>query len=1482
MGVLVFIRTSLAAALTLWSLGAVAQITATKTSGCAPLTVNFGAPAGMTTYYWDFDNGGSSEDANPNVVFTTPKNPYKVSLRACKTCPILYTIDIQVYPKPTITIPNFKGCPPLNVTMNPVISLPLGVTATSLKYIFGDGNSQTKTPPNLAPASNTYNDPDKTYTVSFELKTSPTDAGCDHTIVIPKAVETSNITFNWLQASPSAGCNPPLNVSFSHNIVSQKPIISYEWDFGDGNTSTSPTPSHTYNQSGTFIVRLKVKDANDCEKTQTTGVIIRANDVTKIISVDTVCTHTYVQLDRDGNSGLTSQWSLGSGGVTFGRPVYDYYTTPGLKTVTLTTYYPGNICSKTISKNILAIEPKIEHTVIPRPLCNKKNTFTLTCTNAHLFSDIEWRLHLVRQPGDTIYVSTLGTNFIQPVSHTLHLDSIPWKYYKLILRATATSKYGGCAAYLMDPNFIDPIIAHVAPTKTLGCKPLRVGFYDRTLLYRHDTIVEWRLIFGDGNEIVRTSFSDTFYHTYMNRGDYNMRMIVKNKYGCIDTTYFTKIEVGDTLTPDFTMSPPGNLCASDPTASISLQSLVSPNAVQQTKFWVDGFRCVQLNSLTFKPDKRAGSYPIKMEVVDRGCISQTTKMITIKGPVALFSNTQHCDTPRKVRFTNQSQEANSYLWLFGDGNTSIDTHPNHQYIKDSLYQVKLIAYHATNGCLPDTYSMPVQIQTPIAKFTQDTYFFCHNDPTQMMSARNSTGYIKDNDNTGFIWEFMRGRAPTRSFLDSLDYNVHSKLMDSAIVSVRNFMNCISSDTATILVDEVKLNFTVTPNLLCNKDTAKYSGTLTSFMPISKEIWDFGDGDSANKLDTFHVYRFGMNTAFSFLNKFYAETSKGCILRESISLLVKKLNLALEPYSTNLCQQSSTVPVSITAKVNPAYPSSIRWQKPDNSFEFGKTIQYIFSSTGSFNFHLIAIDSSNANCIDTLSPATVVVHLKPNLNITSDKDTLTVLCDPVNLDFGYIDSNNTTILTRKWLITDSTGSTSYNNNLTISRSLHKGVNTVQLIANTAYCTDTIVKNYIVRAPAGSMTIDKNDICKGDEITFTVNNLIDVTDYSVDLGDGTVVKNTPLIKHRYTYVPLGGKTMAKGIFLASGFECVGKPTDTTIRIHEVFAKFSIDGPADTPICFRSVLIKDSSIGADKYFWNFGDGTTGTMKEPGMKTYPNAQKYYVQLAIESQTFGCKDTFRDSVDLVPLPSSTPTNDTICLGQTAKVYQRIFQDRVKYSWSPTGIVNNKTDTAYYKRDSSFQFTSIAYDTLTKCSKQANGWIHVINPMKPVKLDTIIAPGADILLPFSPAPNYSYYWEPDSFLSCTNCSDPLAQYLLKPITYKAIFFDRLKNCFRDTSIYKINIFPDILVSAPTAFTPNGDGNNDIFFARGFGIKKLTAFKIYNRQGTLLFFSVSEHDGWDGNYKGVPQNSDTYFYTIEGESYIPNKKVFKDGNFLLLR
>ena len=102
----------------------------------------------------------------------------------------------------------------------------------------------------------------------------------------------------------------------------------------------------------------------------------------------------------------------------------------------------------------------------------------------------------------------------------------------------------------------------------------------------------------------------------------------------------------------------------------------------------------------------------------------------------------------------------------------------------------------------------------------------------------------------------------------------------------------------------------------------------------------------------------------------------------------------------------------------------------------------------------------------------------------------------------------------------------------------------------------------------------------------------------------------------------------------------------------------------------------------------------------------------------------------------------------------------------------------------------------------------------------------------------------------------------------------------DTTCQFVSALVSPLIAVPTAFSPNGDGVNDIVYVRGFGIAKIM-FRIYNRWGQLVFQSASESQGWDGKFKGVLQPMDAYAYTLEVE-FTDGTKATKKGDITLLR
>ena len=108
-----------------------------------------------------------------------------------------------------------------------------------------------------------------------------------------------------------------------------------------------------------------------------------------------------------------------------------------------------------------------------------------------------------------------------------------------------------------------------------------------------------------------------------------------------------------------------------------------------------------------------------------------------------------------------------------------------------------------------------------------------------------------------------------------------------------------------------------------------------------------------------------------------------------------------------------------------------------------------------------------------------------------------------------------------------------------------------------------------------------------------------------------------------------------------------------------------------------------------------------------------------------------------------------------------------------------------------------------------------------------------------------------------------------------------EDCFAKDTV-RIVVFktpPQIFV--PSAFTPNGDGWNDVIRPITVGIKKLIYFNIYNRWGKLLFTTNEMEKGWDGKVNGTEQTSATFVYTVQGVDY-QGKVITQKGTVVLIK
>jgi gliding motility-associated-like protein len=142
----------------------------------------------------------------------------------------------------------------------------------------------------------------------------------------------------------------------------------------------------------------------------------------------------------------------------------------------------------------------------------------------------------------------------------------------------------------------------------------------------------------------------------------------------------------------------------------------------------------------------------------------------------------------------------------------------------------------------------------------------------------------------------------------------------------------------------------------------------------------------------------------------------------------------------------------------------------------------------------------------------------------------------------------------------------------------------------------------------------------------------------------------------------------------------------------------------------------------------------------------------------------------------------------------------------------------------------------------------------------------------------TYKWSPPEGLDNLSSQNPVAT-ITKNIDYIVEATTALGCTVSDT--IHIDVYKEIGIFVPSAFTPNNDSRNDILKAIPRGIKQLNLFNIYNRFGQIIFSSNNFSIGWDGKIKGINQNTSTYIWLAEGID-INGNIVYRKGSVSLIR
>ena len=167
--------------------------------------------------------------------------------------------------------------------------------------------------------------------------------------------------------------------------------------------------------------------------------------------------------------------------------------------------------------------------------------------------------------------------------------------------------------------------------------------------------------------------------------------------------------------------------------------------------------------------------------------------------------------------------------------------------------------------------------------------------------------------------------------------------------------------------------------------------------------------------------------------------------------------------------------------------------------------------------------------------------------------------------------------------------------------------------------------------------------------------------------------------------------------------------------------------------------------------------------------------------------------------------------------------------------------------------------------------------------DSTITAGTSLQLntnfgPYSIDSIRSYSWSPGTGMSCIDCSSPQVSPYSNVTTY-TVLVTYNQGCTVSASV-QITVNGEPPVYVPNAFSPNGDGINDVWYVYGTGIKDIKAM-IFDRWGEKVFETDDQSQGWDGRFRGQLQSPDVYIYLVN-IVYLDGTTTSKQGSLSLIR
>lgn len=412
-----------------------------------------------------------------------------------------------------------------------------------------------------------------------------------------------------------------------------------------------------------------------------------------------------------------------------------------------------------------------------------------------------------------------------------------------------------------------------------------------------------------------------------------------------------------------------------------------------------------------------------------------------------------------------------------------------------------------------------------------------------------------------------------------------------------------------------------------------------------------------------------------------------------------------------------------------------------------------------------------------------------------------------------------------------------------------------------------------------------VCDGYEVTFSNNSSGSV--FQWDFGVDALVSDTStLAQPTFTYPDTG-------VYLVTLISGVGTLCPDTARreVYILGGQLSWATSAEYDPCQDTVTVQfydetQFSVGvATAWQWDFVGAGSSTLERPTAIFAGNpAGVYYYRMQVTASN-GCTVTGIDSVVVHPVRIDLAAGPQDCPGlpMTLTAVDRIGSGEVTYRWWPTdAILSGLTDsvaTAAPVVPTTFiletsRASCLQYDTL-EVDPTLNA-----PPLALTAQPDTIWPGDTVQLIATYDATYQYAWSPTQWLRDSTGYTTSAQ-PLESITYSVTVTDTAGCVAVAQAPIVVRPFACELpyLFVPNAFTPDGDGHNDVLYVRANALDRFH-FMVYNRWGQRVFETSDLSQGWDGTFQGQRLPPDVYGYYLVADCINGEQQVIK-GNVALI-